>query len=89
MANNMRRVEATYDDNDMLIEAEHTAWDCDRCRATVYRYRGQSDVSCSECGTNYNAGGQRLRDDWRGNPSTWDDNISDLDGYELQHAGDF
>lgn len=46
-----------------------------------------AEVSCP-CGAEYNAGGQRLRDDWRGNSSTWDEDVSDLEGYELQHAGD-
>jgi hypothetical protein len=27
-----------------------------------------------------------LRDDWRGNPSNYDDEIGDLEGYEQQHA---
>jgi hypothetical protein len=40
----------------------HSEWKCERCRRTVYRYRGQDDVSC-ECGANYNCFGQRLRDD--------------------------
>ena len=64
-------------------------WDCERCGATVYRFRGQSDVDCNECGACYNAGGQRLRDDWRGNPSSYDDEIGDLEGFEMQHAGDW
>lgn len=62
-----------------------TSWECD-CGATVYRYRGQSDVDCSRCGNCYNAFGQRLRNDWRENPSNYDDDISDLDGYEMQHS---
>jgi hypothetical protein len=65
----------------------YTRWDCERCGKEVRRYRGQSDVQC-ECGTWYNASGQRLRDDWRGNPSNWEDDISDLDGFEIQHSGD-
>ena len=64
------------------------SWDCEVCGETCERYRGQYDVSCV-CGAQYNAGGQRLRDDWRGNPSTWDDDISDLEGYEIQHGGDW
>lgn len=59
---------------------------CERCGQTVERWRGQGDVTCHNCGAEYNAGGQRLRDDWRGNPSNWDDDVSDLDGYEIQHT---
>jgi hypothetical protein len=61
---------------------------CDSCGATIERWPGQGDITCS-CGAEYNAGGQRLRDDWRGNPSTWDDEIGDLEGYEIQHANDY
>ena len=64
-----------------------TSWNCS-CGATVYRYRGQSDVSCSECGNWYNAFGQRLRNDWQGNSSNYDDDVSDLEGYERQYAND-
>lgn len=65
------------------------SWECARCKETVTRYRGQSDVDCDNCGACYNAGGQRLRDDWRGNASNYNDDISDLDGYEQQHANDY
>lgn len=61
-------------------------WECD-CGETVERYRGEGDVQCPECDQWFNASGQRLRNDWMGNPSTWDDEISDLEGYEIQHAG--
>jgi hypothetical protein len=61
---------------------------CERCKHTVERWRGMSTASCGNCGAEYNPGGQRLRDDWRGNSSSWDEDVSDLDGYELQHAGD-
>lgn len=59
---------------------------CEACGSEVSRYRGEDDIEC-RCGAQYNASGQRLRDDWRGNPSTWDDDIGDLGGYEIQHAG--
>lgn len=75
--------ETTYDP-----ETGETTWPCEQCGATVARYRGQGDVDCPRCGACYNAFGQRLRDDWRGNPSAWDDEIGDLDGFEIQHAGD-
>lgn len=64
------------------------AWECDDCGETCERFRGGSDVQCG-CGAWYNASGQRLRDDWMGNPSTWDEDVSDLDGFEMQHAGDW
>lgn len=69
---------------------ERPTWSkpCERCNHTVERWRGQGDVTCGNCGAEYNAGGQRLRDDWRGNPSSWDEDVSDLDGYEMQHGGD-
>lgn len=67
-----------------------SSWPCQKknCNHTVWRYRGQSDVSC-DCGTNYNAAGQRLRDDWRGNPSNYDSEIGDMEGYEMQHSRDW
>jgi len=36
------------------------------------------------CGAWYNPFGQRLRDDWVGNTSFYDDEVSDLDGFEEQ-----
>ncbi|OMC37256.1 hypothetical protein A5742_09925 [Mycolicibacterium fortuitum] len=80
MAQNYRRVEDTAE------AAGYTAWDCDRCGKEVRRYRGTSDVDCNNCGACYNASGQRLRDNWRGNPSNYDDTISDMDGYEIQNT---
>lgn len=53
------------------------------CSEVVERYRGEGDVQCGN-GHWYNAGGQRLRDNWMGNRSNWDDDVSDLDGYEEQ-----
>jgi len=41
------------------------------------------DVSCS-CGAWYNAGGQRLRDDWCGNEARRHDDVDDLEGFERQ-----
>lgn len=58
------------------------------CAGTVERWRGETDVTCRTCGASYNAGGQRLRDDWRGNPSWHDDDIDDLTGFELQQLAD-
>lgn len=59
-----------------------TSWPCGNCSRTVTRYRGQGDVDC-ECGACYNAFGQRLRDNWRDNPSNYDDDIGDMEGYEI------
>lgn len=81
------RVDDVVDDEGWIIQGGYTWWLCD-CGKQVRRYRGQSDVCC-ECGQWYSAGGQKLRNGWRGNPSNYDDDISDLDGYEMQHAGDY
>lgn len=62
-------------------------WHCGSCNEHLERYRGENDISC-RCGAEYNSGGQRLRDDWRRNASLYDDDIGDLDGYEIAHAGD-
>ena len=78
------RVEDTLDDEGYVIPG-YTMWLCD-CGEEVYRQRGESDVCCSDCGAWYNAGGQRLRDDWMNNPA-WkypESEISDLDGFEMQ-----
>lgn len=82
-AKNYRRVDS-FVNAEGYVEDGYSAWDCEKCGKEVRRYRGQSDVDCSECGACYNAGGQRLRDDWRGNPSNWDENIGDLEGFEIQ-----
>ena len=81
-------VEDVVDDEGWIVQGSYTWWLCD-CGERVERYRGQYDVDCHECGACYNASGQRLRDDWRGNPSTWDDEIGDLEGYEMQHSNDW
>lgn len=56
---------------------------CDNCQASVTRWPGESDVQCLQCGAWYNAFGQRLRDDWRSNPSNYDEEIGDLEGFEI------
>lgn len=63
------------------------SFDCDRCNKEVTTSGGR-DVDCRNCGACYNGSGQRLRDDWRGNMSNYDENVSDMDGFEMQHAGD-
>ncbi len=75
---------------DSYYEPEQPDWvkPCGNCGTMMERYRGMAYVNCGKCGAEHNAGGQRLRDDWRGNRSAWDEDVSDLDGYEAQHAGD-
>lgn len=60
----------------------HT-WECD-CGQTIERFRGEGDQMCGECGQWFNASGQRLRNDWMDNPSMYDDDISDMEGFEMQ-----
>lgn len=87
MPANFDRVEDTIDNEGYRVPG-YSRWDCEKCGNEVRRYRGTMDVDCYECGASYNASGQRLRDDWRGNPSNYSDEIGDLEGYEMQHAGD-
>ncbi|AYD87120.1 hypothetical protein SEA_NICOLETERA_93 [Mycobacterium phage NicoleTera] len=95
MANNYRYVDPVTDDEGFIIAGGYAEWDCsarflrEACDGKVRRYRGSSDVSCPVCGAWYNASGQRLRDDWQGNASNWDDETGDLEGFEAQHAGDW
>lgn len=76
-------------DFDFYEKAEPTnTWDCNDCGAEVARYRGQGDVRCPnrDCDAEYNSCGQQLRSDWRGNASTWDEDVSDMDGFEAQQC---
>lgn len=57
------------------------------CPGSVERYRGEGDVTCSEGDHSYNAGGQRLRDNWRNNPAWGDDDMDDMEGYEREMLG--
>lgn len=82
-----RYVEPVLDADGWEIRGGYTAWDCDCGKYEVRRYRGQGDVSC-DCGAQYNAFGQRLRDDWRSNRSNWDEDVSDMDGFE-ESQGDW
>ncbi|WP_156479235.1 hypothetical protein [Kocuria palustris] len=50
--------------------------------------RGQADHCCSNCGQWFNAFGQRLRRDAMNNPSMRDEEIGDLEGFEMSHTGD-
>ena len=89
MAKNMQRIEDSVDDEGYVVHG-YSRWDCEKCGKEVRRYRGSYDASCS-CGAQYNASGQRLRDDWRDNPSWDDENIGDLEGDEiaaLRRAGE-
>lgn len=81
-AKNFRRVPDGESAEGFIVPG-YSAWDCGKCGAEVRRYRGMSDVAC-ECGAWYNAGGQRLRDNWRDNPAWNDDSISDLEGFEIE-----
>ncbi|WP_051299312.1 hypothetical protein [Arthrobacter castelli] len=60
-------------------------WTCD-CGRPMARHRGRGDQNCPECGQWFNAVGQRLRSNWMNNPSLYDDNIGDLEGFELAEA---
>lgn len=68
---------------DLAWDLPMRTWRC-VCGVEVARYRGQDDVACGSCGRWYNCFGQQLRDDWAGNPSLTNDDIGDLDGYEIQ-----
>ena len=59
---------------------------CEGCNdgTIVDRYRGQGDVTCDAGLHSYNAGGQRLRDNWRDNPAWLDDDMDDMEGYERE-----
>jgi hypothetical protein len=81
-----RYVEDVLDEEGWIVQGGYTAWDCD-CGYEVRRYRGQGDVSC-DCGREYNAFGQLLRSNWRSNRSNWDEDVSDMDGYEDSFAGE-
>lgn len=83
-----RRHADIYDDGMGGTPGPTHTFPCADCGTTVERYRGESDVNCPSCGAPHNAGGQRLRDDWAGNPSNWDSEIGDMEGYEMQHAHD-
>lgn len=57
----------------------HREWPCG-CGATVHS--NGRDTDCDKCGACYNVYGQRLRSNWRSNMSNYDDDVSDMDGYE-------
>lgn len=53
-----------------------------RCGATLSVYSWWC-VTCHFCKREYNGSGQLLRQNWRDNPSLYDEDVSDLDGYEM------
>ena len=69
-----------YDDVASTGAFVHTvrvhSWPCQACRRTVVT-QGGYDTEC-DCGAQYNGFGQRLRDDWRDNPSNYDEEVGDL-----------
>jgi len=75
-----------FDEDDVIRPAPTTTWTCD-CGQPMARYRGEGDQACPDCGQWFNAGGQRLRSDWAENPSNYDEDISDLEGYEMVASG--
>lgn len=79
---NYREVEPEIDPEGWITRSGYSAWDCENCGGEVTRCRGEGDVSCPDCDAQYNAFGQRLRDDWRDNMSNYDDEIGDMEGYE-------
>lgn len=74
------------DVNDESTRGPIRTWVCD-CGDPIEHWRGEGDHACSRCGRAWNAFGQRLRDDWAGNPSLYDDDLDDLEGFARQHAG--
>lgn len=64
----------------------HRSWECGDCGATVHA--SSHDASCDRCDAQYNVYGQRLNRNWRSNMSNYDEDVSDLDGYENALAGD-
>lgn len=69
--------------DEIIIPVPTWSKPCERCGETVERYRGEGDVSCV-CGAQYNAGGQRLRDNWQDNPAWSDDDMDDMEGFERE-----
>lgn len=68
----------------MAEAVEEPTWvkECTKCGAEISRYRGMYGVTCT-CGAEYNAFGQRLRDDYRSNPSLYNEDIGDMEGFEM------
>lgn len=77
-----------YPPDDPRYDRSDVHGECERCGVTLFRFRGQGDICCHECGANYNCFGQRLRDDLhtRVNYSEYDDELGDLEGDEDSYA---
>lgn len=56
------------------------------CGNDVSRWPGEMYPDCGNCGADYNASGQRLREGWDRNMSNYDDEVGDMEGYEAQYA---
>jgi len=65
-----------------------SSWPCQDCKSTVWRFPGTGSASCGKCGAQYSIFGQRYRDNWRDNPSNYDSEIGDMEGYEMSQ-GDY
>lgn len=72
---------------DFSRDMKHYEGTCD-CGEELIAYGGYDEFSCEKCGAEYSIWGQRLRSNWRNNPSNWDREIDDMTGYELEMAGD-
>ncbi|MGN6413949.1 hypothetical protein [Flexivirga sp.] len=68
------------------LDEDRPTWrkPCERCGPPVERWRGQGEVDCPRRGASYDAGGQRLRDDWRENLASSDNELDELEGFELR-----
>lgn len=55
------------------------------CSAEMVAY-GCDDFVCKSCQREFNIWGQELRPNWRNNRSNYDDEIGDMEGYELSCA---
>lgn len=79
--------ECLENEADRLLDTEEENpatnwWHCANCDRHMDRYRGQGDQNC-DCGAEYNAFGQKLRSNWRDNPSVYDEDVDDITGFEL------
>jgi len=76
-------------DQDTIVRDEMGRIDsfkCANCGTTVYPPGHGQDVDCDRCGQWYNASAQMLRDDWQSNPSNYDSEIGDMEGFEISQA---
>lgn len=78
------KMQATNWDGTPNTDRSNKEGECDRCGNLIQRFRGDGDLCCTKCDANYNASGQRLRDDLYTMPnrSSWDDDCDDMEGYE-------